>query len=174
MKTIFFDVDSQLDFMFPSGALYVPGAETIVDRLAALNRHAMTNGIPLISTMDSHSEDDPEFSVYPHHCVVGTLGQRKVASTMVGQTISTKGNLDCFSNPALPELLDRLQAERYVVYGVVTEICIKIAAEGFLKRGGRVEVVTDAVRSLSEEAGAAWLAEFRANGGRLVKSAELL
>ena len=30
MRTVFFDVDTQIDFMFPSGALYVPGAEQIV------------------------------------------------------------------------------------------------------------------------------------------------
>ncbi len=40
MKTVFFDVDTQIDFLYPAGALYVPGAETIVDRIAALNRFA--------------------------------------------------------------------------------------------------------------------------------------
>ena len=27
MKTVFFDIDTQIDFVFPAGALYVPGAE---------------------------------------------------------------------------------------------------------------------------------------------------
>ena len=44
MTTVFFDVDTQLDFMFPSGALYVPGAETIVERVAALNRDSVGSG----------------------------------------------------------------------------------------------------------------------------------
>jgi nicotinamidase-related amidase len=26
MKTVFVDVDTQIDFLFPAGALYVPGA----------------------------------------------------------------------------------------------------------------------------------------------------
>ena len=36
MKTVFFDVDTQLDFVFPAGALYVPGAENIVENLRSL------------------------------------------------------------------------------------------------------------------------------------------
>ncbi len=71
MKTVFFDVDTQIDFLYPAGALYVPGAETMVEQIAALNRFAGAHGIPLVSTMDAHSEDDPEFKTWPPHCVVG-------------------------------------------------------------------------------------------------------
>src|SRR5580704_16678956 len=81
MKTVFFDIDTQIDFVYPAGALYVPGAERILPTVAELNRRA-----PLvISTMDAHSEDDPEFKIYPHHCVVGTTGQQKPASTLLEQ-----------------------------------------------------------------------------------------
>lgn len=143
MKTVFFDVDTQVDFLFPSGALYVPGAEAILDRVTRLNRHAASRGIPVISTIDAHSEDDPEFRVYRHHCVVGTVGQRKPAATLlenrvvvpntscdrVGpQVLLEKQKLDCFTNVNLDVLLERWGAERYVVYGVVTEICVKFAA----------------------------------------------
>ena len=38
MTTVYMDVDTQLDFLCPAGALYVPGAETIVETVAALNR----------------------------------------------------------------------------------------------------------------------------------------
>jgi nicotinamidase/pyrazinamidase len=171
MNTVFFDIDSQLDFMFPAGALYVPGAETIVARIAALNRHAASHGIPLISTMDAHSENDPEFAIYPHHCVAGTLGQRKVASTMVGQMIVEKKKLDPFSNPRLEIILDGLAADRYVVYGVVTEICVRLMAEGLMRFGRPVDVVVDAIRPLSESAGKHWLDQFRAAGGNLITSA---
>jgi len=26
MKTVYFDIDTQIDFLFPAGSLYVPGA----------------------------------------------------------------------------------------------------------------------------------------------------
>ena len=35
MTTVFFDIDTQIDFMYPAGALYVPGAERIVPVVAA-------------------------------------------------------------------------------------------------------------------------------------------
>ena len=65
MKTVFFDIDTQIDFVYPAGALYVSGAERILAAVSQLNRRAPR----LISTMDAHSEDDPEFKIYPHHCV---------------------------------------------------------------------------------------------------------
>ena len=185
MKTVYFDVDTQIDFMDPAGALYVPGAETIVERVAALNRYAASQGIPVISTMDAHSEDDPEFKLWPPHCVAGTAGQRKPASTLlekrvvipnspcelalpgVQQILLEKQTLDCFSNVNLPALLRELRTDRYVVYGVVTEICVKFAAFGLLKTGKRVELATDAVRSLNEDEAAKTLAEFTAAGGEL-------
>jgi nicotinamidase/pyrazinamidase len=182
MNAVFFDVDTQIDFLYPAGALYVPGAETILDRLAALNRFAASHGHTVISTMDAHSEDDPEFKLWPHHGVAGTAGQRKPACTLlekrlvvpnapcepalegVQQILLEKQTLDCFSNVSLTPLLERLRAERYVVYGVVTEICVRLAALGLLKTGKRVELVTDAVRSLNEEDAARTFAEFTAAG----------
>jgi len=189
MMTVFFDVDTQIDFLYPAGALYVPGAERIVERVAALNRHAASRGIIVISSMDAHSEDDPEFRIWPHHCVPGTAGQQKPASTLlekrvvvhnvvphesskaihggVNQILLEKQTVNCFTNVHLPALLDHLKADRYVVYGVVTEICVRHAAFGLLKTGKRVELVTDAVRGLDEKAGAAMIADFAGSGGLL-------
>jgi len=182
MKTVFFDVDTQIDFLYPAGALYVAGAERILPLVAELNRRA-----PLvISTMDAHSEDDPEFKVYPHHCVAGTTGQQKPVSTLIEQRatlpaapeglrqlILEKQKLDCFTNPHLRPLLAKLGAERYVVYGVVTEICVRFAAFGLLETGRRVELVTDAVKALDEEAARKMFADFTAAGGILSTAQEV-
>src|SRR2546423_7481251 len=82
MSTVFFDVDTQRDFLDPDGALYVPGAEGIVGNVAALNHWAAAHGIPVISTVDAHARNDPEFSQYPPHCIAGTPGQRKPENTL--------------------------------------------------------------------------------------------
>ena len=174
MKTIFFDIDTQIDFVYPAGALYVPGAEHILPVVGELNRHAPQ----VISTMDAHSEDDPEFQNYPHHCVAGTAGQHKPAITLTGdgsrQLFLEKQTLDCFLCPRLSPLLAELNADRCVVYGVVTEICVKYAAFGLLKTGKRVDLVADAVKALDEAAASAMFSEFCAAGGRLTTSAEVL
>lgn len=193
MKTVFFDVDTQWDFLVPAGALAVPGAARLVPVLARLNQWAGQHGIPVVSTMDAHHEDDPEFRVWPAHCVAGTLGQQKPAGTLlegravlssapgarVGaaaarQVLVEKQQLDCFTNSNLAGLLGDLGAARYVVYGVATEYCVRCAAFGLLKTGARVELVTGAIQALEEEAGARMLAEFSSAGGVLTDSARVL
>jgi nicotinamidase/pyrazinamidase len=173
MRTVFFDVDTQIDFLFPAGALYVPGAEFIIPNIAKLNSYAMKNGIALVSTVDAHTENDAEFAAWPPHCVVGTVGQQKPAATLVGQMLLEKQSVDCFTVPTLPALLESLNAVRYVVYGVVTEICVWNAARGLLRTGKPVELVTDAVKSLSDDAAAKMLAEFTAAGGTLTTVSEI-
>ena len=192
MKTVFFDIDTQIDFLYPAGALYVPGAETIVDNVAGLNRYAAGHEIMVVSTMDAHTEDDPEFKIWPHHCVAGTASQQKAARTLldkrllvpnrpaelclkgVQQILLEKQTLDCFSNVNLETLLERLAADRYVVYGVVTEICVRIAALGLLETGRQVEIVTDAVRSLTDADGTKAFAECTGGGASLTTMARIL
>jgi nicotinamidase/pyrazinamidase len=175
VKTAFIDVDTQIDFVFPAGALYVPGAELVLPQVARLNQFASSNGIALVSTADAHSENDSEFRVWPPHCVAGTVGQMKPASTVVpGQILLEKTTTDAFASPKFVPLLGEIGAERYVVYGVVTEVCVKCAAFGLLHRGAaRVELVTDAIRSLNQSEADAMLADFRAQGGVLTTTAEV-
>ena len=181
---MFFDVDTQLDFFYPAGALYVPGAESIVPQVAALNRYAAEHGIPVVSTMDAHTENDPEFRDWPPHCVAGTAGQQKPAATLLEprmairstrqdfdlkdarQILLEKQSVDCFTNANLPALLDQLNVKSCVVYGVVTEICVKNAALGLLKSGRKVTLVTDAVRSLDDAKCAQFFGNFAAAGGK--------
>jgi len=190
MKTIFFDVDTQLDFVFPAGALAVPGAENIVGNLGELTRYAAAHSHQIISTADAHSEDDPEFKIWKPHCVAGTGGQQKCAITLLAQqkTLSQqitefvsvpqilveKQMLDCFTNPNLRPLLELLAADRYVVYGVVSEYCVKCAALGLLETGARVELVSDAIQTLNSAAERALFEQFSAGGGYITNTDAVL
>lgn len=190
VTTLFFDVDTQLDFLYEAGALHFPGAEDIVKSLGKLTNFAAANRIQIISDVDAHSEDDPEFKVWKPHCVIGTVGQQKAACTLLTprvvlstapgaidrirpqlqgarQIILEKQTLDCFTNPNLPSLLDILKADRYVVYGVATEICVQCAAFGLLNTGAQIELVTDAIKGISASHERQMIQRFEAQGGRL-------
>ncbi len=185
MKTVFYDIDTQFDFLLPAGALYVPGAERILPAIARLNRFAAEQGIPVVSTTDAHSEDDPEFRTWPPHCVAGTLGQHKPESTLLPrrvtipnrecaieidgaqQIVVEKQTVDVFAARNMARLIERLGAERYVVYGVVTEICVLSAVRGLLKTGKPVYVVTDAIQGLNAADSRRALDEIQASGGHL-------
>ncbi len=183
MKAVFVDVDAQLDFLYPAGALYVPGAERLVPAIGRLNRYAASQGIPVLSTADAHTENDPEFKHWPPHCIVDTTGQHKASATLLDkrvvvpnrdcefsldgaqQVIVEKQSVDVFKARNLERVLQILNADRYVVYGVVTEICVASAVRGLLAMKKSVTVVADAIKELRAEDATRTFEEIRAFGG---------
>lgn len=191
MKTVFVDVDTQLDFLYPAGALYVPGAEAIVPAIERLNRYAAAHQIPVLSTEDAHAENDPEFAQWPPHCVAGTTGQHKAAATLLDkriivpncdceftldgaqQIIVEKQSIDVFTARNLERILRMLGARRFVVYGVVTEICVRSAIRGLLAAGNPVVLAADAVKELRADEAARTIEELRSRGGMISSVAEV-
>lgn len=87
-RIIFWDVDTQYDFMHDDGKLYVPEAQEIIPTLKALNECAHSHGIRIVASADDHVlqheeiSDHPDFNrTYPPHCMRGTPGQRKIPET---------------------------------------------------------------------------------------------
>lgn len=85
---VFWDVDTQVDFIYPEGKLYVPGAETLVENLQTLTDFARQKKIQIMGSVDYHFPDDeeisdhPDFSsTYPPHCMANDEGSRKIAQT---------------------------------------------------------------------------------------------
>jgi nicotinamidase/pyrazinamidase len=178
VTTVFFDVDTQNDFVLPAGALYVPGAERIISVAGRLNQFAADRGHRLISTVDAHTENDPEFRTWRPHCVLGTYGQQKLSNTMVatGQTIFPKVTMNAFASGEMDVLLDAIGAERYFVYGVVAEICVDAVVRGLVRRrgGAGIYVVTDAVRHLDAAAADRFFGEVTASGGQLITALQVI
>jgi nicotinamidase/pyrazinamidase len=87
---IFWDVDTQHDFMDPDGALYVTGAELIKPKLARLTEYAHAHDIPIVASSDDHALEHAEISAapdyketFPPHCMRGTRGAEKISETML-------------------------------------------------------------------------------------------
>jgi nicotinamidase/pyrazinamidase len=190
---LFWDVDTQLDFMLPGGKLYVPGAEQIIANLARLTRYAQQRRIPVLSSADTHQPKDPEFEQYPPHCIAGTPGQQKLPETLLPnrlvvpnapfqwpddlrgyeQFIIEKPTLDVFTNQNVDTLLNRLAPREIVLYGVVTEICVWLAARELLARGHCVRLVDDAMCAFNKEKGRECLKELVHNGAALMSTSEI-
>ncbi len=191
MRTVFFDIDTQIDFLFPAGALYVPGAERLMGTLSRLNHYAAAQRIPLVSTTCAHAEDDAEFRQWPPHCVAGTVGQQKPAELLLEkrvvvpaapgsfsiegaeQIILQKNQLDLTTNPHFPHLLEYLKADAYFVYGVVTEYCVRLAALALLQTGKPVSLITDAIEKLRAEDSRQTISECTGAGARFTTVAEV-
>ena len=193
-KIVLWEVDAQADFIWPGGKLYVPGAEKLIPNIKRLVSAAVESGSLLVSSGDAHPEGDPEFQKFPPHCLAGSPGARILPEGLTRdfctvpndpsrplgddpfywtQVIFQKQTLDVFDNPHAGEFVDQLPADlEYIVFGVVTEFCVKAAAKGLLARHRKVAVVKDAIEALDPVAGRATLEELQSLGARLITTDE--
>jgi len=88
MKILFWNVDTQIDFMNSKGKLYVQRAEEIIPNLNILTDLAYEKNIKVVNTCDYHMQNDKELSAtpnfkttFPPHCLAGTEGQEFIAAT---------------------------------------------------------------------------------------------
>jgi nicotinamidase/pyrazinamidase len=193
---IFWEVDMQRDFVLPGGALYAPGAERLLPNIRRLTDAARRGRVFLVSHGDFHAPNDPEFKVFPPHCVKGTAGAELVPEALTEnlvrvpnepeaqipgdlskyqQILLEKQTLDFFQSRHAEQLVRKLgNHAEFVVFGVVTEYCVKFAAQGLLQRGRRVAIVRDAIEALKKEDGENALADLRREGARLTTTDQAL
>jgi nicotinamidase/pyrazinamidase len=202
-RSLFWDVDTQHDFMRATGKLYVGESEAIIPNLAALTDYAHQRGIRIVASADDHEpghrelSDAPDFrESFPEHCMRGTPGQRKIPETTLrdplviepdqplptgvrahaGDFLLHKHWFDVFTNPHVLPLLDLLDPSDIVLYGVALDVCNRYAIEGLLRHrpGGHIHLVTDATRAISPESSAALLSDWERRGVTLVTTADVL
>jgi nicotinamidase/pyrazinamidase len=204
MRRVLWDVDTQVDFMLPDGKLYVPGAEETAPAMARLVAAARGAGIVHVASADDHELTDPEISAepdyrntYPPHCLRGTPGAEKVPETKQSdplplslvpsppglipelvagrrELLLLKKNFNVFTNPNTDPLLEALDPEEIVVFGVATDVCDDAAILGFLQRGRRVRFVEDAARGLDEKRVAACTKVWRERGVEFTTADEVV
>jgi nicotinamidase/pyrazinamidase len=200
---VLWDVDTQVDFMEPSGALYFAGAEEAAPAMARLVEAARAAGMVHIASADDHELIDPEISrepdwqsTFPPHCLRGTRGAEKIPETkqhdplplslvpfppaVLGELIRgrreillLKKSVNVFTNPNTDPLLDTLDPDEVILFGVATDICDDETIRALLRRGRRVRFVEDASRGLDEERVAACTAAWREGGVEFTSAEEV-
>lgn len=196
---VLWDVDTQVDFVHADGKLAVPGATDVVAAMAQLVEAARAAGIPHVASADDHEltdaeiSDAPDFSTtYPPHCLRGTRGAEKIPETEQADPVPLaltevpekwlqgreflllKKSFDVFTNPNADVLLERLDPQEIVLFGVATDVCDDAAIRGLLARARTVTFVEDASRGLDEGRTASCLAAWRAGGVRFATTREVV
>ena len=193
---VFWEVDTQKDFMLPGGKLYVPGAERLLPNIRKLTDAARQGRVFLVSHGCYHTQEDPEFATFPPHCVKGTEGAGFVPEALAEKVVTVpnqpavtlpkdlsqyqqilleKQTLDIFASLHADELVERLGTDtEFVVFGVVTEFCVRFAAKGLLDRGRRVSVVQDAIETLSPQDGQRTISELKGRGAKFITTDQAL
>lgn len=171
---IFFDVDTQKDFMDRDGAMYVQGAEEIKPNLLLLTQFAVQEGIFIMGSREWHTPIDMELFDNPKHCLAGSPGSDRIPETTVPRPICVLGTeriepipaidmgfskalyfdkrvVDVFTNDNLITMLGCVAPNEVVLYGVSTESSILRTAVGFRHRCMEVFLVTDAIAGRTPE-----------------------
>ena len=200
--TILWDVDTQVDFIEPGGKLYFAGAEEARPAMAVLVKAARAAGVVHVASTDQHELSDPEISeqpdfdtTWPPHCLLGTRGAEKIPETKQldplplpllpvphpilrrlldgrREILIPKKHYDPFTNPNTETLLDYLDPDEILLFGVATEICDDAAVRALLRRGRRIAFVEDAARAVDEARAVACIAAWSDRGVRIAKAEE--
>ena len=174
---LFWNVDTQIDFMEPDGNLYAPGAEKIKPVLQWLTDFAAAHAIQVVNTADFHYSGSAELSnntdfvnTFPEHCMANTKGAEYVPETdpenplifdwnkeyLTLNEVKTARNIvirkdafDVFTgSPHSDGIVKLLAPKTVVVYGVTTNVCVNDAVIGLAERVDNVLVVEDAIKEL--------------------------
>jgi len=131
------------------------------------------NRLPLIFTMDTHLENDPEFAVWGRHCVAGTEGSMlfKGLTAFGGQRI-TKRHFDSFYDSDLDGVLRANRISHIFISGISTDICVLHTAAGAFFRNYDISVISDLCSSIAEENHNIALENMRKNYGARIITVE--
>jgi nicotinamidase/pyrazinamidase len=180
-KTIFYDINTQRDFILPDGKFHIEGAERIVPTWKALTDLARDEKVQIVCSVDCHAPGDPQLKSwggpYPDHCMTGTHGQQKIDETKPlnplmledreytpdeikqildhdGEIVFRRQQFEKLADSAHPTAILRLVLRPYqdiVMYGVYTESCVEREISALVGLGPKLHLVRDAVAVIGGE-----------------------
>jgi nicotinamidase/pyrazinamidase len=152
-----------------------------------------------VASADDHELSDPEISArpdfrttYPPHCLRGTRGAEKIPETRQDDPVPLalaavaddwlrgreflllKKHFDVFTNPHADRLLELLDPEQVILFGVASDVCNDAAIRGLIARGRSVTYVEEAARGLDEARTVACAEAWRRDGVRFATVDEVL
>jgi nicotinamidase/pyrazinamidase len=132
------------------GNLFSPRYAPLIPRLERHLAEAEAAGAHVVFLADTHAADDPEFRIFPPHCVEGS-GEEVVVPELAGfverGTLVRKHTFSGFRGTELDEVLRRLAPARVEVAGVCTDICVLHTVYDLQVRGYEVVVRRDLVET---------------------------
>jgi nicotinamidase-related amidase len=148
-------IDMLNGFLEPDGSLYCgDAAREIIPYVRQRIEEYEGQGEPVIFLCDRHAEDDPEFDLYPAHCVRGTPEAEIVDELPVPEDahVVDKTTLSPFYGTRLDEVLGEIGPDVVEVVGVCTNICILYAAMDLKVREYDVRVPRKGVATFDADA----------------------
>ena len=201
-QTIFYDINTQRDFILHDGKFHIEGAEQIVPVWKALSDLARDQGVQVVCSVDCHVPGDPVLKSwggqYPDHCMAGTRGQEKIDETAPrnpmmlgnreygtdeihkilehdGEIVFRRQQFEALAGNAHLSAILRLVLRPYkdiVMYGVYTESCVDREITSLIGLGPKLHLVRDAVAIIGGES-SVFHEKLQQEGVDLISFAEL-
>ena len=152
-KTALIIVDMQNDFVKEGGSLVVPAAAETVPNIQRLLEAARESGVHIAFTQDTALEEDPEFEIWPAHCVQGSWGWEIITelAPRPDELICVKNRYDAFYDSWLDHFLTRIWGvEHVVIVGTVANICVLHTAASAGLRWFDIVVPADGISALND------------------------
>lgn len=119
LNWLFWNVDTQIDFVYPRGKLYVSGAENLRPQWKELTQLAKDKGIRVVNTADYHFpnsaelDDNPDYiNTFPEHCMANTRGADFIRETDPEDPAVFNWNKKYLITP---ELFDRQKYRNFII-----------------------------------------------------------
>jgi nicotinate phosphoribosyltransferase len=153
-KNVVLIVDMLRGFLEEGNPLYIGEAgRRVIPNVERLLKSERDQGSVLIYLCDHHQPDDPEFDMFPPHCIAGTKEAEIIPelSDHPGEIIA-KTRFSGFFDTSLGEKLEELDPTKIIVCGVCTDICVMHTVSDARNRDYDVEIPVDCVASLDPQA----------------------
>lgn len=150
-------VDMMNTYQHPDAENLIPNVEKIIEPLADLVRRARESGdVDLVYVNDNYGDFSAQFSDLVSSALDGARPDLVKPIVPAGDSrMMTKVRHSAFYSTALAYLLGRLDTQRLIITGQVTEQCILYTALDAYVRHFPVVIPTDAVAHIDPDLGAA-------------------
>lgn len=152
-RTAVIVIDMQNDFIKQEGSLHVPAAKETVPFIQSLLEKARSAAVPIVYTQDTQVADDPEFDIWPEHCLQGTWGWQIIPELQPHKKdlVCPKNRYDAFYGSWLDHFVTRIyKLENLVIVGTVSNICVAHTAASAGLRWFRVIIPANGISALTE------------------------
>lgn len=142
-------VDMLRGFLEEGYPLYIgAGPRQIIPNIQKLLDKEVSKGSNIIFLCDNHDPDDQEFEMFPPHCIAGTAEAEVIPelAEYAGEIIPKK-RYSGFYGTNLEEKLLKIQPDKLIICGVLTNICVMHTAADARNRDYRVEIPVACVAS---------------------------
>ncbi len=124
----------------------IPNIQRLLEKELAL-------GSTVYFVCDNHDKDDPEFKMFPPHCIAGTAEAEIIPElSKYAHEIIKKKRYSAFYGTDLEKKLEKLKPDKLIVCGVLTNICVMHTVADARNRDYTVEVPVDCVASPDDAA----------------------